>query len=707
MHSFLVVSNDNSVHSFLKKSLKRNSIVHAAKTPGEALQIFLSKEIDVAFLDIFLKDGGIDKLLEDLRQADIDSTIVALVPAAQPMLSEEALSVGVYELLEKPLKKEAIQHATKRALERQELKRELGFIQSQINSLKPNSKDNGFFKYASIKQTSTNNLHLRYKEVFQKFSKALAHIYDLRKLADLTVEAMAEIFRVGRVVFMLIDKEERVSRPYRSLGLDEATAQSICFPNNHGVMLWLTKNHQILNEDVIGREIATNRLTSREAINIQKEMNLLQAQLCVPIFAKGSLISVIALGNKITGKTFLDEDFELLSMLAGYIGIAVENALLYKEVYLRKIYNENVLENIPCGVIVINKDCKVNTFNKSAAKMLNIFSHDVLGKDVKHIGSIFSDSILRTLKDKKTYEMNEITHPITHSIYAVSTALLLDTSRELGAIMVFSDLSEVKKLESRVNDLEKQAFYHMLSKNMAHYLKNHLVSVKTFIDLFPKKREEKEFVERFSPIVRDEVSKLDLMVEKLTTLGENKGLMQRQAEVRILLDQVLDSYKEKMTKFNIQIIKKYSEGPTTTYGDCEKLEEAFSNIILNAIEAMPDGGILTVKLSRTLLDDKKLKKVCNSLNNGKFPGKYYGAKDSKKLPLRYIDILVEDTGGGIPEEELKNIFLPFYTTKVHNIGLGLSIAQRIIEEHNGFIYFSTKERKGSNFYILLPISNTQ
>ena len=454
MYSFLVVSDDNSVGGLFKKSLNGDYIVHYAKNPEEALQIFLNKDIDITFLDILLSDDGANKLLARLRQINIDPTIVVLVPESQPMLSEEALRIGAYELLEKPLSKEAIQHASKRALEKQELKKELDFIQSQIKNLQPVSKDNGLSESTFNKQTSTSDLHLKYKEVFQKFSKILARVHDLGKLADLTVEAMSEIFGVGKAVFMLIYRKEGLSRPYRCLGLDEVTAKNICFNMNHGTMLWLAKNHQILNKDVINREVSTNKLTMREAINMLREINLLQAQLCIPVFAHGNLSSVIALGNKVTGKAFFDEDIELLSMLAGYIGMAVENAFLYREANLRRIQNENILENIPCGVIAINNNCKINTFNKAAAKMLNISSHDVLGKDVKHIGSIFADVILRTLKDKKTYEMSEVVHPITHSIYAVSTSLL-DTEGELGAIIIFSDISEIRKLELSLSAVEQ------------------------------------------------------------------------------------------------------------------------------------------------------------------------------------------------------------------------------------------------------------
>ncbi len=706
MHSFLVISNDNSIHNFLKRSLNRDCIIHTAKTSEEALQIFLRKDIDVAFLDVILRDDGANKLIENLRQIEIDPTIIAIVPAAQPVLSEEALRVRPYELLEKPLKKEMIQQALERALERQELKRVLNFTQLQVKNLKPMSKENGLSdELTSHKQMRSGDIRLTYKEVFQKFSKALTHVYNLEKLVDLTVEALAEIFRVGRVVFILINREEGISRPYRCLGLDERAFRDICFLNEHGIMSWLTRNHQILSKDVIDREIASERLTGREAIRIQREMNLLQAQLCIPIFAKGNIISVIALGNKITGKAYFDEDIELLSMLAGYIGMAVENAFLYQEINVRKVHNENVLENIPCGVIAINSDGKVNTFNQSASKMLHIPSHEVLGKDVKHIGSVFADVILRTLKDKKTYRMSEIRDPVTHSTYAVSTSLLVDADRELGAIMVLSDLNEIKKLELKVKDLEKKAFFSMLSNNMAHYVKNHLVAVKTFMDLFPEKIEDKEFMEQFSHVARREVSNLDLMTKKLTTLGENRDLMRRKADIRLLLDQVLDSYRDRMAESNIKLLKKYAEETAAIQGDCEKLEEVLANLVLNAVEAMPDGGTLTAEISHVLLDEKRLAGSHSFLNNGGSHSRYNGTSALKGLPLKYVEVIIQDTGAGIPRDELKNIFLPFFTTKPHNIGLGLSISKRIIEEHEGFIYISSKEGKGSKVYVFLPISD--
>jgi len=275
VYSFLVVSNDKAVGGFFKKSLSKDYVVHIARTHEEALQIFLKIDIDVTFLDVLLNDDGANKLIEELRQTNIEPTIVMIVPESQPILPEECLVSGEYEYLKKPLRRDAVETVSKRVFEKQELKRELDFIQSHmshIKNLKPD--DTRLSELAFNKQENARVPYLVYKEVFQKFSKVLTHVYDLGKLADLTVEAMAETFGVGRVVLMLMDRNDGLCRPFRCLGLDGITARSICFATNQGIMLWLTKNHQILNKEVVNREVTTSKLTVRDAIKIQWEIKL-------------------------------------------------------------------------------------------------------------------------------------------------------------------------------------------------------------------------------------------------------------------------------------------------------------------------------------------------------------------------------------------------------------------------------------------------
>ncbi|MDO8141892.1 MAG: response regulator, partial [Candidatus Brocadiales bacterium] len=132
MYSFLVVSDDKTVVGFFKRCLGKDYMIHIARTPQEALEIFLKIDIDVIFLDVLLNDDGANKLIEELRQTNIDPTIVIIAPESQPMLLEEFRISGENEYLKKPLRKEAIEMVSKKAIGKQELKRELGFIQSHI-----------------------------------------------------------------------------------------------------------------------------------------------------------------------------------------------------------------------------------------------------------------------------------------------------------------------------------------------------------------------------------------------------------------------------------------------------------------------------------------------------------------------------------------------------------------------------------------------
>src|SRR3990167_38776 len=120
VYSFLVVSNDKAVGGFFKKSLSKDYVVHIARTHEEALQIFLKIDIDVTFLDVLLNDDGANKLIEELRQTNIEPTIVMIVPESQPILPEEFRISGEYEYLKKPLRKEVIEMVLKRSLDKQE-----------------------------------------------------------------------------------------------------------------------------------------------------------------------------------------------------------------------------------------------------------------------------------------------------------------------------------------------------------------------------------------------------------------------------------------------------------------------------------------------------------------------------------------------------------------------------------------------------------
>jgi signal transduction histidine kinase len=226
-------------------------------------------------------------------------------------------------------------------------------------------------------------------------------------------------------------------------------------------------------------------------------------------------------------------------------------------------------------------------------------------------------------------------------------------------------------LREQVAQAERLKTVATLASGIAHEIKNPLTAMKTFTEHLPQKMDDKEFLSKFSRIVGHEVDRIDNLVHQLLDFAKPSPLTLAKINLNELLCDTLDLLSSHFVKCRIQLIRNFecSKNFSFVLADFNKLRQAFLNILLNAIEAMPDGGTLTVQLA---------------------------IHDSR------ITIYVIDTGPGIPAKDLKHIFDPFYTTKDHGTGLGLSITQRIIEEHSGKIFIESEAGKGTMVRIEMP-----
>lgn len=231
-------------------------------------------------------------------------------------------------------------------------------------------------------------------------------------------------------------------------------------------------------------------------------------------------------------------------------------------------------------------------------------------------------------------------------------------------------------LREQVARTERLKSVATLASGIAHEVKNPLQAVKTFAEFLPQKMDDKEFLNKFSNIVGKEVGRIDNLVHQLLDFAKPNPLTLNKVNLNELLCDTLDLLNSHFIKCNIQITKNFdrSSDPIFILADLNQLRQAFLNIILNAIEAMPTGGTLTIGVS---------------------------SHEQRAM------IHVSDTGNGIPQKDLSHIFDPFYTTKDHGTGLGLSITQRIIQEHNGKIFVESKLEKGTTVKIEMIIFNEE
>jgi signal transduction histidine kinase len=230
---------------------------------------------------------------------------------------------------------------------------------------------------------------------------------------------------------------------------------------------------------------------------------------------------------------------------------------------------------------------------------------------------------------------------------------------------------ELKKAQEELKRAERLKAVGTLAAGMAHEIKNPLTSIKTFTEYLPAKHNDPGFIEKFHKIVIPEVNKINDIVQQLLDFSKPKALKLEEADIRQVIDQTLSFLNNDLIKYNISVTKQYDPDLVTLEIDRSQIQQVFLNLFLNAIEAMKQGGKLTITTSS-------------------FPNQ--------------AEVIITDTGKGIPKADLEHIFDPFYTTKETGTGLGMSIVYGIIKEHKGEITVESEKNTGTKVKIRLPIA---
>ncbi len=230
-------------------------------------------------------------------------------------------------------------------------------------------------------------------------------------------------------------------------------------------------------------------------------------------------------------------------------------------------------------------------------------------------------------------------------------------------------------LRKEIADKERLRAVATLASGMAHEIKNPLTAVKTFTEYLPSKKNDPQFLDKFARIVSNEVGRIDNLVNQLLDFAKPAPLNLKNTDVEHLIEDTLMFLNNDFIKHNISIVKQFSSTDQHLLKiDHNQFKQALLNLFLNAIEAMPDGGELTIGIT--------------------------GSPSSPDI----LCISIQDTGHGIAPEDIKHIFDPFFSKKDSGTGLGLAITQGIIQEHGGKINVETQSGVGTKFTIEMPLN---
>ncbi len=375
-----------------------------------------------------------------------------------------------------------------------------------------------------------------------------------------------------------------------------------------------------------------------------------------------------------------------------------------------------ILESIPSGLITVDMQGRITTFNTAAQTILGYQLQDVKGKVLTTLleipSSAYEDShyflnaassplqkedVQRVLANSEAQKGTLLSSDATGRELVLDMdiePLYNDTGKQVGALITFIDVTSVHRLEEEKRRLDRLASLGEMAANVAHEVRNPLASIKTSIQMLvddltdddgqaPDTSSRLALAQESTTVMLKEVERLDSIVRDMLLFAKPRQLHRSTCDVIALSDHVLQLLHKHYTDAHVQLRRVYEEVPAL-WVDIGQIEQVLFNLYMNALQAMPEGGELTVS--------------CRVVE--------YVAEQRQKYSdevQQWAALTVADTGMGIPEDTLKRIFQPFFTTKAHGIGLGLSITRRLIEDHGGSLRVESHVGKGTIMTVMLPM----
>ena len=369
----------------------------------------------------------------------------------------------------------------------------------------------------------------------------------------------------------------------------------------------------------------------------------------------------------------------VLSGLTGILAlILAQGYLSTRSSYSRvKAFSDSLVDNMPIGLVALDGSSKVIAFNAWAESILGRPAEGVIGRPANEVLPDTCREILVELeRSEKVIEREtecSVSPVKTVPLELIATTLKEESGHPQGSVILFRDLTEIRQLKAEIARSQRLASIGSLAAGVAHEIRNPLSSIKGFATYFKEKLRGSPEDSKTADIMIKEVERLNRVVRQLLDLSRPREIKKVRASVGSLIEHTLKLTEVQARKRGVVIKTQMDAGTPDVRVDPDRIKQVLLNLCLNALEAMKAGGVLTLSLGR---QDKKM-----------------------------LQIVISDTGPGIPREEVERVFDPFYTTKTSGTGLGLAIVHRIVEAHAGEIRVTSGPGGGTTFTVLLPIDD--
>ena len=352
-------------------------------------------------------------------------------------------------------------------------------------------------------------------------------------------------------------------------------------------------------------------------------------------------------------------------------------------------YTEKILTSMYDGLLSVKTNGEIAVINPYGRELLEVSERRDLSGD--HISTVlressplshFVQSMLDNPHPRGQEELQLGDDEETRYLLVGSSLLYNEFGEPQEIIFTLHDISKLKKLEARIRQNERLAALGTLAAGMAHEIRNPLSAIKTFVQLLPRKIDKPGFLDKFNRTVPRETERINVLIEELLELSKIPKYNFAFTDIQELLLQILESLSIEFENHTITCTSEITPDLPMVWADSNQLLKAFHNLIRNSIQAMPEGGKLSIRAGIDIAEEAR------STGSPKTNGR--------------IAIEFADTGVGIKPEDLKTIFNPFFTTKDTGTGLGLAVTHKVITEHGGQIDAESEVGLGTQFTIYLP-----
>ena len=524
-----------------------------------------------------------------------------------------------------------------------------------------------------------------YRRALGAFARDLNSDLDLNRLSDRLIGRIVETLLIDRMVLMLDEETAPHFGAFRASGFREAHPPTL--PKRSRMGARLCEGHVVALDD----PMAVGRLPAEE-IEFWRDAGLYYF---IPCAAKDSTIAVLALGRKESGEPLSSEDMALLSAVAGQIATALENARLYRQLHIKageldrmRAFNENILESLADGLLVLDLNDNIVRWNRALEQLYGIRSVDAVGQRLEHLFEApFVEALRAARRDtpggttlsRVPVQGRDGRALIVNAALAPLRAAAGDTTVTVGTIVILEDVTARVRLEEQLQISEKMASIGLLAAGVAHEVNTPLTGISSFTQMLLEGSDREDPRTRLLEKIERQTFRAARIVNGLLTLARpasassgDRGLV----DLNVVVGDVVSLLEHQFELHRVKVRRELAEGAVVVSGMEHKLQQVFLNLFLNAKDAMPRGGWLTIA---TRLDGDR------------------------------AIVEIADTGSGIPSEYISRIYDPFFTTKAigQGTGLGLSITYGIVREHDGAIDCDSTVGQGTRFTLSLPAVHQQ